>query len=125
MIVMMVRTPKELGMALKNNDDKIVIEGGFKDETYKIMVAGKVAWLVAIGAITVAVTAILAAPVTAGTSIATEALVVPAAVSVLGLPATIAAISIATAGGGVIALNKLRKYKIIENNSNSLVLKIR
>jgi hypothetical protein len=72
------------------------------------------------GAIGVAVIATLAAPATGGTSIVADAFVTPIAVSILGGPTTLAAISIAVAAG---ALNKLRKYKIIKKTNNRIILK--
>ena len=78
---------------------------------------------VAIGAIAVAVTAILAIPVTGGTSSIASFVAAPAAISVLGGAVATSAISIAVAAGGIGALNKLRDYKIIENDENKVVLK--
>ena len=65
----------------------------------------------------------IAAPATGGTSGIASFLVAPAAVSVLGGATTTAAIGIAVTAGGVGALNKLRKYKIVENDDNKLILK--
>ena len=127
-----VKTPKELGKALKGKADEILIEGDLKKKVIRIRVTGKVAWLVAIGAIAAAVAAIiasgglalvpggaLAAPAIWGSG---AALAAPA-VGILGFPTTVVAISIAIAAGGVGALNKLRKYKVVERGEDQLVLR--
>ncbi|WP_338627400.1 hypothetical protein QJR52_04545 [Clostridium baratii] len=118
-----VNDSKGLGEALKADEDEIIIEGDLKEKVIRIKAKGKVAWAVAIGAIAVAVVAIIATPATGGTSSIAAVATAPAAVSVLGGAATTAAISIAVAAGGVGALNKLREYKIVENDENKLVLR--
>ena len=118
-----VNDSKELGKALKNNEDEIIIEGDLITKVIKIKATGKVAWAVAVGAIGVAVVAVIAAPATGGTSGIASFAVAPAAVSVLGATTTTAAIGIAVAAGGVGGLNKLREYKIVKNDDNKLILK--
>ena len=118
-----VNDSKGLGKELKDNDGEIIIEGDLKNKVLRIKATGKVAWAVAIGAIGVAVVSAIAAPATGGTSGIASFLVAPAAVSVLGGATTTAAIGIAVTAGGVGALNKLRKYKIVENDDNKLILK--
>lgn len=118
-----VNDTKGLGKALKDNKDEIIIEGDLKNKVLRIKATGKVAWAIAIGAIGVAVVAILLTIETGGTSSIAAAAVAPAAVSVLGVETTIAAIGIAVVAGGVGALNKLRKYKIVENDDKKLILK--
>lgn len=118
-----VNDSKGLGEALKDDEDEIIIEGDLKEKVIRIKAKGKVAWAIAIGAIAVAVAAIIATPATGGASSIAAVATAPAAVSVLGGAATTAAISIAVAAGGVGALNKLREYKIVENDENKLVLR--
>lgn len=114
---------KELGKAIKNNEDSIEISVDLERKVLKIKSIGNVAWLVAFGAITVAVVAILAAPATGGTSSFVSAAAAPAAVSILGASTTIATINIAVAAGGTKALNKLREYKIVKNNGKTILIK--
>lgn len=123
------RTTEELGKALKTQPDEIIIEGDAKTKTIRIRAIGKVAWVVAFGAIAVAVTGII---VTAGSGGAAA----PATISIGG-PAFIvaggaaggisvvtSAISIAVAAGGVGALTTLRKkYKIIEREKVTMLVK--
>ena len=105
-----VRTEKELATQIENNADMIIIEG-------------KAAWIVAIGAIGVAVAGILAAPATGGVTSSAAFLMAPAAVTTLGLPSATTAILIAVAAGGVGVLNKLRDYDIVEENDKRVKLK--
>jgi hypothetical protein len=117
---MSIRTEEELADAINNGEDTIEIKGDLKDKTLKIKATGKVAWVIAIGAIGIAVTILIA---TGGTGAPASGIIGVGAVSVLGLPAAISAVTIALAAGEVGVLNKLRSYKIIENDGNKLVLK--
>lgn len=118
-----VKSEKELGAALKSGADMIEIEGDLSRKVLRIKATGKVAWCVAIGAIGVAVTAILLALPVGGAPIVVSAVAAPAAVAVWGVPVTVSAILIAVSAGGVAALNSLRKYKIVEKGGNRLVIK--
>lgn len=60
-----VDNAQDLGKALNEGQDTITIKGDFKDKVIKIKGTGKVAWAIAIGAIGVAVIAILKMPVAA------------------------------------------------------------
>lgn len=121
--IKVIRTEKELGQALKSGQDEIVIEGDLVNKSIKLRATGKIAWVVAIGAIGLAV----------GISVSSAGLATPVggvvasagAVSVLGISTTSAAISIAVAAGGVGALNSLRKYKEVSREGNRLVLRKR
>jgi len=122
---MSIKTPKELGRALKKDQDEIIIEGDLKNKVIRIKATGKIAWAIAIAAIAIAVAALLAAPLTAGVSASASLITAPVAAGVLGGPATAAAISIAVAGGGVKVLDQLRNYKIVEERDNKVILKKR
>ena len=91
-----------------------------KKGVVKIKATGKVAWAVAIGGIAAAVIIFLAS---GGSGILFSPIILSSTVGVLGVPATLTAIGIAVAGGSVATLNKLRKYKIVENSDKRLVLK--
>lgn len=123
---MAIDNEKDLGKALKEDQETIEIEGDLKNKVIRIKATGKIAWAVAIGAIGVAVVAILY-PVPEPTSQATTKFFVAplaggAAVTVLGAATAASAISIAVAAGGVAALNKLRGYKITSNSEDKIVL---
>ncbi|MDG5853126.1 hypothetical protein [Clostridium beijerinckii] len=118
-----VRDSKGLGEALKNSESEIIIEGDLKNKVVRIKAKGAVAWVIAIGAIGIAVAATLVAPITGGTSEVASLAAAPAAISVLGVSTATAAVGIAVAAGGIGALNDLRDYRIIENNDKRLVLR--
>jgi hypothetical protein len=113
---MVINNEDDLGDALNNNDDTIEIEGDLAKKVFKIKATGKAAWAIAIAAIGVAVA--LALP-----SGGTSGIIGAGAITVLGLPAATSAVAIAVAAGGIGALNKLRRYKVIERNDNLLILK--
>lgn len=117
---MAISSEADLGKALKNKQDIIEIEGDLKNKVIRIRATGKVAWMIAIGAIGVAVTLLVS---TGGTGAPVSGIVGGGAVLALGLPATISAVSIALAAGGVGALNSLRGYKVAEQTNTKLVLK--
>jgi len=124
---MEVTTEKELARALKNNEDTIVIEGNLASKTIKIKATGKVAWAVALGAISVSVVAILATAGTGGAAAPVSSFVgfgaSGAAVGILGGGATYSAIAVAVAAGGVGVLNKLRRYDLVKKSENTVILK--
>ncbi|MDC5842514.1 hypothetical protein OPW33_24615 [Vibrio europaeus] len=117
---MTISNEADLGEALKSEQDTIEIEGDLKNKVLKIKATGKVAWAVAIGAIGIAVTMLIA---TGGTGAPASGIIGGGAVAVLGLPTAISAISIAVAAGGVGALNSLRSYEIADQSNGRLVLK--
>lgn len=117
---MAIDNEKDLGKALKEKQETIEIEGNLKDKVLKIKATGKVAWAIAIGAIAIAVALIISS---GGTAAPVSGLVGIGAVSVLGTPAALSAVSIAAAAGGVGALNSLRNYKVTSNSGNKLILK--
>ncbi len=117
--VSVIDNEKALGKALKEKQEFIEIKGDLRRQVLKIKATGKIAWAIAIGGIGIAVTLIL---VSGGTATPASALVGVGSVSVLGLPATISAVSIAVAAGGVGTLNSLRKYKISSDSGDKLIL---
>lgn len=124
-----IKIAKELGEAVKRGDDILEIEGDVKNAVIRIRATGKVAWMVAVGAIAIGITAILATAGTGGLSapLSTAGLVVaaPAATAILGGAATYSAIIVAVTAGGVWALNSLRNYEEIYRSEDKLILKKR
>ena len=119
-----VRTKDELAKAVEEKEDTIVIEGDLAKKVIKIKATGSVAWALAVGGITVAVVAILAAPETAGTSaLPAGAAFFETATVMGGTDIAMTAIGIAVAAGGVGVLNQLRAYSIAEKQNNRVVLK--
>jgi len=123
---MTINNEEDLGEALKNEQDTIEIEGDLKNKVLRIKATGKVAWVVAIGAISVAIAGTVypvPEPTTQGLSKAFALTAAGGAVTILGISTTVAAISIAIAAGGVGGLKLLRRYKVVEQSSEKLVLK--
>ena len=116
---MAITNEKELGEAIKNEQDTIEIEGNLVTKVIKIKATGKVAWVIALGAISVAV---LVTVGSGGTAAPAAGVVGIGAASILGLPAAISAVAIAIAAVGVGVLNSLRKYKVVSNSGGKLVL---
>lgn len=124
---MKVTTAKQLGEAIKSNENTIEIEGDLAKKVFRIKATGTVAWAVAIGALSVAVTAAIMIPATGGVSTPVSSALVAtmaptAAVALGGTGVASIAGGIAIAGGGVAALNKLRKYKMEKLPNNSIRL---
>lgn len=117
---------KELGKALKNNQDYIEIEGKLCEKVIKIKGIGKVAWGVCAGAIAIAIIGVVSSAGTAGAATPISALVaapgLTGTVGILGVPTTATAIAIAAAGGGVGSLNKLRKYDLERVSKSKVIL---
>lgn len=118
--VISIKTEDQLGKALKEGKDIIEIEGDLVNKVIKIKATGKIAWAVAIIAIALAVLALL---ISGGVSASASGIVEFSAVSILGLPTTLSAISIAVAAGGVGVLNSSREYEIESQTDNLLLLK--
>lgn len=118
-----VRNEKELASSLKNGDDTIIIEGDLCNKVIRIKATGTAAWIIAVGAIGVAVVAVMSAPATGGTSTIVSAFTGTAAAGILGTGTAVSAGLIAVAAGGVGVLNSLRDYKIAEKTPGRVVLK--
>ena len=129
-----ITNPQELGMVVKNEPDEIVVEGDLANSVFKIKATGKVAWVIAFGAVAVAVIAVLTLPagaaagpagliadgVIAGVATTTAA----ASIGVLGLSTTIAAIGIGVGARNSNVLKTIRNdYVVLSKSKNRLVLR--
>ncbi|CAN7451388.1 hypothetical protein LJR099_003027 [Variovorax paradoxus] len=124
-----VDNEKDLGEALKSGEDFIEIEGDLARKTIRIRATGKVAWMLAVGSLGIAAVAAYATVGTGGAAapVATAAFAAaaPAAIGVLGLSATVSALGIAIAAGGIGALTTLRSYKEVSRADGRLILQRR
>ena len=130
-----VKTEEELGKALEDDSVEIVIENPVLGKiVIKIKKAGNVKWVIAAGAIAVAVIAIVlmvptlasgpAAPPAEGVLALVATTTASSAVAILGAAATIAAIKICLRSKSTKVLSKLRdQYDITENRNGIVVLK--
>ena len=116
-------TTEEFVKQLNNKEDYIILEGDRANDIYRIVVAGKIAWVLAIGAIVIGVALVFTTAGSGGTAalatLPAMNFIAPAAVATLGWSATSTAIAICFAAGGVAAgkaiLNAVRNnYKIAE-----------
>ena len=123
-----VRTAKELGKAILNNESTIIIEGNIGDITLTLQAVGPVAWAVAIGAIGVALSGVLITIGTGGSGapagVIANACAAPVLITSLGSVSTATtAVNIALAGGGVGVLSTLRKYNAKRDNGDVVLTK--
>ena len=103
-------TEKELGEALKRGDSTIEVEFDLAHKVAKIKTTGNAMWALCITAIGVAVVSGVVAISTAGTATVPSAFIATSA------------IGIAMAGGGVVALNKLRGYRLEKVSDEKVIL---
>jgi hypothetical protein len=130
-----VTNPQELGKVVKKEPDEIIVEGDLANNVYKIKATGKVAWVIAFGAVAVAVIAVLTLPAGAagpagliadGVIAGVAATTAAASIGVLGISATIAAIGIGVGARNANALKIIRdKYVISSKSGSRLVLRKR
>jgi len=124
---MTVNNEKDLGNAINQGEEEIIIEGDLAKKVIRIKATGKTAWIIAIGAVSVALVVVLAALAT-GPGAPAMGLIATTfaggAVCVWGLAATVAAIEICVAAGSTTALKKLYKdYKVINKTPKSVTIK--
>lgn len=120
---MRVNNEKDLGNAIKNKVDEIIIEGDLKNKVIRIKATKKMAWAIAIAAIGTSVAALLATPTTGGLSNVANLFTVPTAIGILGASTSTAAVKIAVSAGSVKALDQLRNYKIVKKDDENITLK--
>lgn len=116
---MAITDEKELGEALKSGADSIEIEGNLKDKVIRIKASGKVAWIVALGA--VAVVVILAVFSVNGANIVLVA--TPVIGAKISIWAIFGAIVVAVAAIIVAMLNKFRRYKLEKISNTRIILR--
>lgn len=130
-----VKTATELGNAIKEKEDYIYIEGDLKNKVTRIKAVGTTAWIIAGGSLATAIALYLATPATTAVSspVGGIAGAIPftgattaaaAAVTILGLPAVVVAITVGVAAGGYGAITAIRdKYSIESKSDNGIILK--
>ena len=124
-----VNNEEELGKALENDEMSIEIENPVLGKiVVKIKNAGKTKWVVTVGAIAATITAIVlmapaagAGPVPEGVLALSATTTGGAAVTILGLATTIAAIKICLKSKSTKVLKKLRENYIIASNNNGII----
>ncbi|HIF9309362.1 TPA: hypothetical protein ACX6RK_001575 [Photobacterium damselae] len=120
-----VKTEKELADAIENGEESIEIEGDLGKKTIRIKATGKVAWVVAVGAIAVAIVGLtypVPEPASQVVVKSSAFMATGGAVGILGMGTATTATLIAIAAGGVGVLDKLRKYKIVDTKNGNVIL---
>lgn len=123
-----ITEPEDLGKAIKEDRDEILIEGSLAQKSIRIKATGKVAWAVCIGGLGIAAAMIVlrfmaaSAAAAGGMAFIVKEAATPAASEGLG-KAAIAAVVIGVAAGVIGALNKLRKYKLEKVGDNRVILR--
>lgn len=126
---MAIRNEEDLAEEIKNEKDTIEIEGDLANKIIKIRATGNVAWAIAVGAIGITAGAAYVTltpspdPVTKGFVPATGIAAGGAAIAILGVSTTTAAIALVRAAGSISVLNKLRSYKVLDQGTDRIVLK--
>lgn len=123
----MIDNSKDLGKAMKDEKDTIEIEFDYGKKVVKIIGAGKIVWGIAAASLASAVAAIMLTLGSGGTSApatGTYAAFAGSTASLtLGPTVAYTALIIAVSGGGMSALNKLRKYKVIKKRDRYILKK--
>lgn len=122
---------QELGRAIESKQNEITVEGDLAKKIIRIKTTGKVAWVIAGGAIAIGVIAVMKMPVAASTGptgLIAEGLVLgttaAGAVSVLGVSATVTAVSIGVGARNKRALDELRNnYTLTIVNDRKIILR--
>ena len=121
-----MKDEKELGKAIKEGQDTIVVEYDLAKKVLRIKATNKVAWGVCIAAICVAVGSVLTTVASGGIAAPVGAVVsMPAmagAVAILGVGTAKTAVAIAVAAGSAGALNKLRDYDVEKISDTKIIL---
>lgn len=128
---MTTNNAQELGRAIESNQNEITVEGDLAKKIIRIKATGKVAWVIAGGAVAIGVIAIMNMPVAASTGptgLIAESVVLGTtaigAVSILGVSATITAVSIGVGARNKKVLDKLRNnYTMTTVNDSKIILR--
>lgn len=120
---MAITDEKELGKALQDGIDSIEIEGNLKDKVLRIKASGKVAWVIALGAIAIAVIVALSntlANIGEANKVLMES---PDSAPHLWLGGVWILVGIAVVAIIVAMLNKFRGYKLEKISNTRIILR--
>ena len=120
---MAITDEKELGKALQDGIDSIEIEGNLKDKVLRIKASGKVAWVIALGAIVIAVIVTLSntlANIGEANKVLMES---PDSAPHLWLGGVWILVGIAVVAIIVAMLNKFRGYKLEKVSNTRIILR--
>jgi len=114
-----IKTEKELGRALRDKRERLVIEGPLTSKVISIRLINSTTWMVIIpvigGAVAFAVS-------TFGAGLIVSMLVGCGVAAIIGVPTARAIAEIAVAAGGAAALHDLRKYSEVKRVGDRIEL---
>lgn len=120
---MAITDEKELSKALQDGIDSIEIEGNLKDKVLRIKASGKVAWVIALGAIAIAVIVALSntlANIGGANKVLMES---PDSAPYLWLGGVWILVGIAVVAITLAMLNKFRGYKLEKVSNTRIILR--
>lgn len=120
---MAITDEKELSKALQDGIDSIEIEGNLKDKVLRIKASGKVAWVIALGAIAIAVIVALSntlANISGANKVLMES---PDSAPYLWLGGVWILAGIAVVAITLAMLNKFRGYKLEKVSNTRIILR--
>lgn len=132
-----VKNEEELEQAIKDNVDKIEIEGSLTEKVIRIKATGKIAWAVCFSCFTI-VMAIIIKPLLekekskidepivkeiAKSLIGNDYLLDSVTVPILGVTTVACCLTLSIIAGQVGILNKLRSYKLNEKDGKCILIK--
>lgn len=120
---MAITDEKELSKALQDGIDSIEIEGNLKDKVLRIKASGKVAWVIALGAIAIAVIVALSntlANIGEANKVLMES---PDSAPHLWLGGVWILVGIALVAITLAMLNKFRGYKLEKVSNTRIILR--
>lgn len=130
-----ITNSQELGRAIKDGQEEIIIEGDLVKKIIRIKATGQVAWVIAFGAVCVAVVAVLAAPagvaagpfgiVAEGAIASIAATSAASAVAVWGLATTAVAVGVGVGARSANAVKKLKNDYVIQSKTDNRVVLIK
>ena len=119
---MVVKDEKELGKALKNEEEEIELRGELAKKMKKIYQLDQTLWCLCLVCLAVTVTALLAAPATAGTSTVVSLTAGTPAAAIIGIPSAVSAVLTAAAGGGIHILSRMRRRMMKQLDNGHIIL---
>lgn len=120
---MAITDEKELRDALQAGTDSIEIEGNLKDKVVRIKASGKVAWVIALGAIAVAVIVALSHTLANAGNANKVLMESPTLAPHLGLGIVWILLGIAVVATTLAMLNKFRGYKLEKVSNTRIILR--
>lgn len=122
---MKVENAQELGKAILRGEDFIELNPSLADKIERLLRLNRILWAVVLIELSVMTVTLIQMPATAGLSGLVSFAAGTSAAAVLGVDAAAAAVMTAVAGGGIMALKRLRNYRIRRQTDGRIFLYLR